>query len=78
MGPITGAVLETATVLTANGLTLLTSWLQIRWQAQQEHAHHQNLVTMVQALLEGGQLPENCSNGTGTCLAVTCSGHEGG
>lgn len=71
MSPITTVSLWVVTAITAHGLTLLTSWLRIRWQVQQEHAHHQDLVAAAQALPNGGQIGEHRSDGTWTHLVVT-------
>ncbi len=76
MSPNTTAVLWAATVITANGLALLTSWLRIRWQVQREREHHRDLIAMAHALPEGGQIRENRSDGTWTRLAVTRDGQD--
>lgn len=78
MSPITIAGLWAATAITGPGLTLLTAWLRIRWQAQREHVHHQDLVAVAQALPEGGEIRENRSDGTWTRLAVTRAGRAHG
>lgn len=74
MSSITTAVLWGTIVIAAHGVTLLASWLRMRWQAQQELARHHALVAMVQALPEGGQIREDRSDGTWTHLAVTRAG----
>jgi hypothetical protein len=71
MSPIPTVLQWAVTAIAAHGLTLLTSWLRIRWQAQQEHAHHQDLVSVAHALPDGGQIRVHRSDGTWTRLAVT-------
>jgi hypothetical protein len=64
-----------ATVITAHGLTLFASWIQLRWQVQQEHAHRQDLIAMVCALPDGGRIHEDHSDGSWTRLVVTRAGY---
>lgn len=75
MSPIITAALGAVTMLAANGLTLLTTWFRTRWQTQQEHAHHRNLVATASALPQGGQISDDRSDGTWIRLAVTRFGH---
>jgi hypothetical protein len=65
-----------ATVITAHGLTLFAWWLRLCWQAQQEHAHRQDLIALARALPDGGQIHEGHSDGTWTRLAVTRAGDD--
>jgi hypothetical protein len=58
-------------VITAHGITLLAWWLRLRWQARQESAQRQDLITLARALPEGGEIHERHSDGTWTRLAVT-------
>jgi len=55
---------------------LLTSWLRMCWQTQQEQAHHQGLATSAQVLPDGGQIRENRSGVTWTYLAGTPLGRS--
>jgi hypothetical protein len=66
-----------ATVITTHTLTLLAWWLRLRWQAQQEHTHRQDLITLACAFPGGGQIHEGHSNGTWTRLAVTHARDDG-
>jgi hypothetical protein len=65
-----------ATVITMHGLTQFAWWLRLRWQAQQEHAHRQDLITLARALPDGGQIHERHSDGTWTRLAVSRTGDD--
>lgn len=73
MSPITSAVLAGGSALVAHGLTLVSWWLRIRWQLQQDQAHQQYLLEIARALPEGGQIHESRSDGSWTRLAVSQS-----
>lgn len=55
---------------------LLTSWLWICRQTQQEHPHHQGIATLARVLPDAGQLRPSCSGVTWTYRAVTSLGRS--
>ena len=54
-----------ATMLGAQGLlSLLTLWLQLRWQAQRQRERHHYLVTIARTLPAGSYIDEGYPDGT--------------
>jgi hypothetical protein len=70
MNPTIAIVMWVVAVITTHGLPLLTWWLHLRGTMQHENTRRRYLIAIADALPEGGQISEECSDGTWMRLGI--------